>query len=87
MRPILITMAVAFNSIPCSRENPKILRVANAEVVGDLLAVLVPVSGHVVAHKGQDRGAEILETRVAFVGVTGLCTAPHTRSIGLRCGQ
>ena len=53
--------------IPSSRENPKIHRVDDAEIVGDLVAVNVPVSGHVVAQKAQDRGAERLGGRVTPV--------------------
>ena len=36
-------------TIPCSRENPKILRVDDTEVVRDLIAINLPISGHAVA--------------------------------------
>jgi hypothetical protein len=52
------------SNIPCSRDNPKILWADEVEVVGDLIAVEIAVSGHVVAQEAQDRGAERLGGRV-----------------------
>src|SRR5271157_3286393 len=65
--PARIRIAPVGVAILCSRENPKILWVDDAEVVGDLIAVDIPVPGHVVAQEGQDRDAEILEAGVALV--------------------
>src|SRR4029077_9653767 len=50
-----------------SRENPKICGIDDAEVVGDLVAIDVPVPRHLLATKSQDRTSEILEPSVAFV--------------------
>src|SRR5262245_34181404 len=54
-------------SILSSRENPKICGIDDAEVVGDLVAVDMPVPRHLLAQKGQYCTGEILEPSVAFV--------------------
>jgi hypothetical protein len=46
--------------LPGSGENPKISWVDDAEVVGDLVAVDMPVPGHFFAQKSQHRATEIL---------------------------
>ena len=48
--PILVT----FLSIPRSPENPKILGVDDSEIVGDLVAIVAPFSGHLDAQEVQD---------------------------------
>ena len=55
-----------------SREDPKIRRRDDAEVVGYLIAVAVPVSWHVLAQEGQDRTAEVSECGMAPV----VCDVP-----------
>jgi len=62
-RPVTISAEVV--AIPCSGDNPKTCRIDDAEVVGDLVAVAVPVPRHVVPQKGQDRSFEVLEAGVA----------------------
>ena len=54
-------------AIPSSRENPKICGIDDAEVVGDLVAVDMPVPRHRLAKKSQHRATEILEPSIAFV--------------------
>jgi hypothetical protein len=60
------------NVILSSREDPKIRRRDDAEVVGYLIAVAVPVSWHVLAQEGQDRTAEVSECGMAPV----VCDVP-----------
>src|ERR1700727_3846210 len=54
-------------AILSSRENPKICGIDDAEVVGDLIAVDMPIPRHLLAQKSQYRAFEILEPIVAFV--------------------
>ena len=53
--------------IPCSRKNPKIRGIDDPEIIGDLIAVGLPLFGHFFAQESQHRAAEIRETGVAFV--------------------
>jgi hypothetical protein len=55
------------NDILSSHENPKICGIDDAEVVGDLVAVDMPVPRHLLAQKSQYHTSEILEPSVAFV--------------------
>jgi hypothetical protein len=57
----------AIRYILSSRENPRICGIDDAEVVGDLIAVDMPVPRHLLAQKSQYRTFEILEPSVAFV--------------------
>ena len=75
------------NSIPRSRENPKILWRDDAEVVRYLVAVEPPISWHLLAQERRDRVAEVGECLVASVVGMCLCINPQSRSIGSRCGQ
>src|ERR1700735_4605062 len=65
--------AVFSSSVPIkanilsSHENPKICGIDDAEVVGDLVAVDMPVPRHLLAQKSQYHTSEILEPSVAFV--------------------
>src|SRR6476620_3228197 len=45
----LVDPSQVLPSIPCSRENPKILRVDDTEVVRDLIAISLPISGYAVS--------------------------------------
>jgi hypothetical protein len=58
-----LTPTEFFNGIPRSRKNPKIPRIYDAEVVGDLIAVDIPVAGDVMSQEGQDRHALLRHTR------------------------
>ena len=55
------------HAILSSRENPKICGIDDAEVVGDLVTVDMPVPRHLLAQKNYYRPSEILEPSVAFV--------------------
>src|SRR3984957_1547752 len=61
-----VVEGLLFN-ILSSRENPKICGIDDAEVVGDLIAVDMPIPRHLLAQKSQYRAFEILEPIVAFV--------------------
>src|SRR3984957_14699581 len=50
-----------------SHKNPKICGIDDAEVVGDLVAVDMPVPRRLLAQKSQYHTSEILEPCVAFV--------------------
>ena len=50
-----------------SRECPELRWGYDTEVVGSLIAVIVPVLWHVLAQGGQHRGAEVPESAVALV--------------------
>jgi len=53
--------------IPCSHDNPELLRIDDPEVIRDLIAVSAPVPGHIVAQERQHCDAEVLEGAVALV--------------------
>ena len=46
---------------------PEVRWCYDTEIVSHLIAVITPVVRHVLAEKGQHRGAELLEGAVAFV--------------------
>ena len=54
-------------TIPRSRQNPKILRIDDAKIVRYAVAIGVPLSGHLLAQKRQDRITEVCECRVTSV--------------------
>ena len=60
-------VSFAYLIIPRSRENPKICWIYDPEVVGDFVAVDMPVPRHPLAQKTQYCTTEILEPSVAFV--------------------
>ena len=53
--------------IPRSPDNPEFLRIDDAEIVRDLIAVRAPVPWYVLAQELQHRGAEILEGGVTLI--------------------
>ena len=56
-----------FLYIPRLRQNPKIFGIDDAEIVGDGIAVILPVFWDFVAQEAEDGGAEVAELGVAFV--------------------
>jgi len=56
-----------FNYILCSRENPEVRGVYDAEIIRNLIAPILPVFRHFFVQEVQHCGAEILEACVAFV--------------------
>ena len=67
------------DTIPRSRENPKICGIDDAEVVGDLVAIDRPVPRHCLAQKSQYSTSEILEPSVAFVvGAVSVHQSPQS---------
>src|ERR1700678_1553738 len=55
------------DGIPRSRDNPELCWVNDTKIVSNLIAVITPVLGHLLAQEGQHRGAELLEGSVALV--------------------
>jgi hypothetical protein len=53
--------------IPCSRHDPKILRLDDAKVVGDLIAENGPIAGDLFAQEAEGRVGKLGASSVAFV--------------------
>ena len=54
-------------SIPRSRQNPKILGVDDSKIVGDRITEVGPISGNRFAQEGERRVGELSASCVAFV--------------------
>ena len=68
--PIVLVIEEIFGVheyIPRSRDNPELRWGYDTEIVGNLVAVILPVLWHVLAQEGQHRGAEFPESAVALV--------------------
>lgn len=58
---------LADKTIAASRDDPKIFRVDDAEIIGDGRGKFVEAFWHLLAQKGQDRVREFVDRLVAFV--------------------
>src|SRR5271155_6213484 len=64
---IFLRWAMRFVTIPCARHDPKILRLDDAKVVGDLIAENGPIAGDFFAQEAEGRVGELGASSVAFV--------------------